>query len=142
MQSIKGEKIKKNITNLSNYKKRNIFKNIQNIQKKENISMNFSKIDFLNKKNKKNRKKLINLNKKCTNSSFNKYKKNIYLSTNINYKKVKFYKKDNILTDNKIDLIFPKFNKNKFLDSIHFSLNTKNRNKISQIIILLISIKN
>ena len=132
LQSIKAEKIKKNITNLSNYKKRNIFKNIKNIQKKENISMNISKNNFLNKKNKKDRKKLIDLNKKCPNFSFNKYKKNIYISTNINYKKVKFYKKDNILTDNKNDQIVPKFNKNKFLDSTHFSMNINNKNKISQ----------
>ena len=50
MQSIKTEKIKKNITNLSNFKKRNISINSKNIHKKENISMNISKNDFLNKK--------------------------------------------------------------------------------------------
>ena len=136
MQSIRAEKNKKN-KNLSSYKKTNISNNSKNIRKKDNISMNISRNDFLKKNKKiKFKKELIDLkiiNKKFPNFSFNKHKKNFYISTNINYKKVKINKKDYILTDNnKNDKIAPEFIKIKYLDSTNFSLNRKNKNIKSQ----------
>ena len=129
MQSIKNEKSKNNKINLS-YKKSNVSNNSKKAKNYENNSMNISKNNFLNKKEKKNICVNINLNinKKFPKITFKKFNKKKYIQTNINseYKKIKVYNNKNyILTDHNHERKDSKINKIKYPDSTDSSLHMK-----------------
>ena len=114
IQSIKAEKIKKNKTNIT--PKRNPSNGNKKRKKYENNSMNITNINYVKKKN---TSKETNKNKNFHKYTFIKNKKNKYMQTNSNYKKINSYNNNYMLTENKQDKKELNINKIKLPESSH-----------------------